>query len=209
LAPVLGAVKFGTQLVADRYSYLPCMAWSVLAAAALLELARRRPGSGGALVPAGLVLVAILWALTWHQLSFWQDSETLYRRVLDVDPGQALAHNNLGLVLETAGRSEQAEEQFRLALTLRPHFAAPHNNLGTIMLKSGRLEEASAQFHAALDSDPTNLEAYNNLGLILAHDKRYDEAISMFDSALSLDPGFRLAAQNRALCLREKQAARR
>ncbi|MDD5628181.1 MAG: hypothetical protein PHU21_03890, partial [Elusimicrobia bacterium] len=43
LPPVLGAVKFGTQFVADRYSYLPGMSLSLLAAAGLWVLARR-PG---------------------------------------------------------------------------------------------------------------------------------------------------------------------
>jgi len=205
LAPVLGALKFGTQLMADRYSYLPGLAWSGLAAAALLKLARRRPGLSRPLALVGAVLVSTLWVLTWRQLSFWRDSETLYRRVLDVDPSQALARNNLGLVLEAEGRTAQALEQFRGAIELRPRFAAPHNNLGAVMIKLGRLQEAEAEFRAALDSDAGNLEAYNNLGLILAHRRRYDEAVSMFDAALSLDPSFIRAAQNRELCLRQKR----
>jgi len=196
LAPVLGAVKFGTQLVADRYSYLPSLAWSVLAAAALLELARCRPNFSRPLVLGGAVLVSSLGVLGSHQLSFWQDSETLYRRILDVDPSQAMARNNLGLVLETEGRLPEALDQYRLALGARPRFASAHNNLGTALLRLGRLEEAEGEFRAAMDGDPGLPESYNNLGLLLAHRRRYDEALSMFETALRVEPGFIRAELN-------------
>ena len=41
LAPVLGVAQAGLQLVADRYSYLSCMAWAILAASVVLHLRRR------------------------------------------------------------------------------------------------------------------------------------------------------------------------
>jgi tetratricopeptide (TPR) repeat protein len=206
LAPVLGAVKFGTQLAADRYSYLPCLAWSLLAAAALLELGRRRPGRGRLLILSGMALVSLLWGLCAQQLYYWRDSETMYRRVLAIDPGQFLARNNLGLVFENEGRMPEALEQFRLALEARPRYAPALNNLGTALLKLGRLQEAEADFRAAMASDPELPVSYNNIGLLLAHRRRYDEALAMFETALSLDPDFSQAAQNRALCLRQKKA---
>jgi tetratricopeptide (TPR) repeat protein len=205
LAPVLGAVKFGTQLVADRYSYLPCMAWSALAAAALLKLTRCRPSLSRPLALAGTVLVSALWMLTSHQLSFWQDSKSLYQRILDVDPSQALARNNLGLVLEAEGRLPEALDQYRLALQTRPHFASAHNNLGTALLRLGRLDEAEAQFRAAMAGDPGLAESYNNLGLILAHRKRYDEALSLFETALRVKPDFSRAELNREYVLSLKR----
>ena len=38
LLPVIGIVTFGLQLVADRYSYLSCLGWSVLGGATVLYL---------------------------------------------------------------------------------------------------------------------------------------------------------------------------
>jgi tetratricopeptide (TPR) repeat protein len=166
LAPVLGAVKFGSQLVADRYSYLPCLSWSLLAAAALLELARRRPAWGLRLVVSGTVLVGLLSGLSERQLGFWKDSETLYRRVLAIEPGHFLAHNNLGLVLDQEGRTEEALEQFHLSLAARPRYAPALNNLGAVQLRLGLLKEAEAQFRAALESDPTLPESRDNLRLL-------------------------------------------
>ncbi|MBI5240809.1 MAG: tetratricopeptide repeat protein [Elusimicrobia bacterium] len=202
LAPVLGVVKYGTQLVADRYSYLPCVSWSALAGAALLALWRRREGSGRLLILSGTALVCLLMGLTAQQIRYWRDSETLYRRVLQVDPGQAMARNNLGLVYSSEGRMTQALEQFHLALEQRPRYATARNNLGSALLRLGRLQEAEAEFRAAMADDPGMPHPYNNIGLILAHRKRYREAVAMFETALSLDPGFGQAAANREEALR-------
>jgi tetratricopeptide (TPR) repeat protein len=172
LAPVLGAVKFGSQLAADRYSYLPCLSWSLLAAAGLLELARRRPAWGLRLVVSGTVLVGLLSGLSERQLGFWKDSEALYRRVLSVEPGHFLAHNNLGLVLDQEGRTEEALEQLHLALEQRPRYAPALNNLGAIQLRLGLIREAETHFRAAMESDPSLPESYNNLALLEEYRKR-------------------------------------
>jgi tetratricopeptide (TPR) repeat protein len=207
LAPVLGAVKFGTQFVADRYSYLPGMSLSLLAAAGLWVLARR-PGWRRPVAVCGAAAVFLLWGLSFRQLRFWRDSEALYLHVLDADPAQALARNNLALVYAQEGRGPEAERQLRLALEQRPRFASARNNLGSVLLKQGRLDEAEAEFRAAMDSDPRLAESYSNLGLILTFRKRFDEALAMFDTALSLDPGSALAARNRELCLRRQHGRR-
>ena len=205
LAPVLGAVKFGAQLVADRYSYLPCMAWSVLAGALLLKFlnlpnARRLMAAAG-----GAVLIALSLA-SRRQLGFWQDSEILYRRILAVDPAQSTARNNLGLVLDAQGRAQEALAQYALALQSRPRYAAAHNNAGALLLKLGHANEAQAHFEAALASDRRNIDALNNLGLVLAGRGRYGEALRLFDEALRLNPGYANAARNRELILRLKKS---
>ena len=172
LAPVLGAVKFGSQLVADRYSYLPGLIPSLLAGAGLLELARRRPGLRRPLVLCGAALVVVLAGLSARQLRFWKDSESLYRRVLAVEPGHYLAHNNLGLVLDGQGRTEEALEQLHLALEQRPRYAPALNNLGAIQLRLGLIKEAETHFRAAMESDPSLPESYNNLALLEESRKR-------------------------------------
>ena len=140
LAPVLGAVKFGTQLAADRYGYLPCLAWSVLAAAALLELARERPALRRPLALSGAVMVAILGALNLRQLTYWQDSEALYRRALEIDPGQSMAHNNLGVFLEGEGRLPEALDQYRWAVESLPQNSYARGNLARVLNRLERLE---------------------------------------------------------------------
>ncbi|OGR90950.1 MAG: hypothetical protein A2V88_15610 [Elusimicrobia bacterium RBG_16_66_12] len=209
LAPVLGAVKYGSQLAADRYSYLPGLVWSLLAAGVLLRLMGRSPSRRRAVAAGACALLIVLAGLTRRQLAYWRDSESLYLRILAQDPGQTVARNNLGLVLAAKGRTEEALEQYRLALRLRPRYAAARNNLGAVLLKSGRLDEAEAQFRQALSCDPRQPDPYNNLALISAGRKRYDEALDLFAAALRADPSYVKAARNRELVLRIRDGERR
>jgi hypothetical protein len=63
VAPVLGFVQVGTQITADRYSYLACLPFALLAAAGMYQLARavrmgrvgRRIGYTAAGLVAGLL----------------------------------------------------------------------------------------------------------------------------------------------------------
>jgi hypothetical protein len=122
-APALGIVKLGKHLAADRYSYLSCMAWAVLAGGGLLLLLRRhgRAARTGLMVAAGLAL-ACLWQSTWSQCQKWRDSETLWRYALSLDADSPLAHNMLALELRARGKLQEADEHCRRALELHPAY---------------------------------------------------------------------------------------
>ena len=193
LAPVLGLVKFGTQLAADRYSYLPCVGWSLLAAGLWRYRLLRIPACVTLLVLAGL---------TQRQLSYWQDSETLYRHILSVNPAQPEAHHNLGILLDHSGRGAEAMEHYRLAIQSRPCHAEAHNNLGAALLGLRQVEEAETHFRQAIACDPGRFDAYNNLALILANKKHYSQALLLLDESLRLNPQYAPSLRNRPLILR-------
>ena len=77
--PVAGVIQNGFQIAADRYTYLPCVPWALLAGGGLLALAR---GRRSLLVPAvalSALLLAGLATLSWRQTQIWRDTETLWR----------------------------------------------------------------------------------------------------------------------------------
>lgn len=202
LVPVMGFIKFGTQLVADRYSYLPAMSAACLVGAVLLQFLKRADTNSRLAVFSGtFFLLAALGTLSWKQTGFWKDSETLYRRILSLDPDQAVARNNLGLVLDAQGKLWEAVEQYNQALRVRPHYASASNNLGAALIKLRRLEDAEIYFRAALKDDPGLINAYNNLALVLAQNRRYGEALSLFDQALLIAPQNTQLLRNQALVL--------
>ena len=57
---------------------------------------------------------------TWRQISYWSDSETLWRHALECTPGNVLAYNNMGIALYDHGRIEEAIAQYEKALKLGP-----------------------------------------------------------------------------------------
>jgi hypothetical protein len=203
LAPVLGLVKFGPQLVADRYAYLPGMVLSVLLGAGAVRAVR----VGRPAVLAGAALCALLSGLSARQLSYWRDSETLFGRVLSLDPQAFVARSNLGLFLRDEGRLDEAQAQFETALQERPCFAPARNGLGTVFLARGELARAEIELRAAIACGP-DMEVYNNLGLVLARERRYDEALFMLDEAVRLAPASATANDNRDRVRALKAAAR-
>jgi Flp pilus assembly protein TadD len=48
------------------------------------------------------------------------EAEQVLRRVLELEPGDAEAHHNLGCLLLGLGRAEEAVSQLELAVKLRP-----------------------------------------------------------------------------------------
>ncbi len=202
LAPVLGIAQSGPQLVADRYSYLSCLSWAVLAGAGVFycweawtqgRLSRRtfRLAAG-----AALIALFALGVLTWRQAQVWRDSERLWRDALTVAPRSSFAHNNLGSILSERGRLEEAEEHYRQALRIDPANAATHYNLGIALARRGGLEEAIAHFRRALEIDPAYAEAHYNLGTALTMQREFDEAIVHFRRAVEIQPDYAKAHYN-------------
>ena len=126
LLPASGVFPNGPQLAADRYSYLPGVAWAVLAGAAVpwawraWRQGRLAAPFAGAAVAATLVLLAGLTALTERQITVWRDSVTLWRHAAWADPASDLPIFYLGWALADAGRFDDARAHFEGALDRVP-----------------------------------------------------------------------------------------
>ncbi len=111
-------------------------------------------------------------------------------KVLEADPGDANAHNHLGMVLFQAGRQSEAISHFRKAIELNPGFIQAHCNLGGLLAMTGRLTEGVSYLQRAVQLDPAYAPFQNNLGMALMQSGRTAEAIAAFRKAVSLQPGF-------------------
>jgi Flp pilus assembly protein TadD len=65
-----------------------------------------------------------------------------YRKAIEINPNTARYHNNLGVALESLGRSEEAVACYRKAIEINSNNARYHNNLGFALSSLGRSEEA-------------------------------------------------------------------
>jgi protein O-mannosyl-transferase len=194
LAPVLGIAQSGPQLVADRYSYLSCLSWAVLAGAGLLYLCSASKKDGitkklfSVVVGVALIFSTALGVLTWRQVQVWHDSETLWRHVLSVTPKSSFAQNNLGNLAGKRGALDEAAQRFRAALELNPRLAEAHFNLGNLSYRQRRLDQALRDYLEAIRIRPRYAEAHYNLGVVLAKLGRYEEASKHYQEALQLNP---------------------
>jgi len=209
VAPVSGLFQSSARLlVADRYSYLPCIGLAILFGAGVCALVRALTMGNGSTrwlgrAGAGAVLgwIVVLGALTWRQVGVWHDPGTLWTHVLAVDPRSSVAHNNLGYFLKETGRLSEAAAHAEEALRINPSFVEADVNLGDVRVRQGNLDGAAARYRDALRLRPDFAAAHNGLGIALHGLGRPSEAIQEFQAAIALVPDFAEAHYNLANAL--------
>ena len=112
----------------------------------------------------------------------------LYRKLIALQPGAALAHYNLANTLKDLGRLEEAAASYCAALNLTPRLAPAHNNLGNVFKLQDKLSDADASYRAAIAADPKFAEAHLNLGNVLEQQGALDKAEACYRRVLALVP---------------------
>ncbi len=210
LLPVSGLIQNGFQIAADRYSYLACLGFALLAGA-VVSLAWRSPDHSRTrrvLITSGALLVLFtLSFLTRKQIAVWRDSDTLWTHAIAVEPS-FVAHLNLGSSFFGEGDALGAARQFRQAIALWPDNAGAHINLGKALADLRQWEEAAEEFRRAVQLEPTPA-AFNSLAHALATQGKLDEAIGALREALERDPDDGVARRNlqAIVSLKERQEA--
>jgi tetratricopeptide (TPR) repeat protein len=117
-----------------------------------------------------------------------QEAIDAYRRLLEIEPDLAQAHNNLGSLLASLGREADAIEHFERAVVLQPGVASTHGNLGVAFYVLGRLHEARAQFARQAEIEPGNAHALGLLGVVTLELGDVAQALQFFERALYVAP---------------------
>ena len=200
LLPVIGLVQVGDQAHADRYMYIPMVGLLVMliwGAAEILEKLRAKRLA----IPLAAAACLASAVLSWVQVGYWRNSETLFRRALAVTNGNKVANNNLGSYLMDSGRLSEALPYFETAVRIDPESAISRENLGTALGKMGRLPDAIAQLQIAVRLSPDTLKPHSDLGTALAYAGRLPEAAAEFESASRIDPNDAIVQNNLGLAL--------
>jgi Flp pilus assembly protein TadD len=190
LAPVIGLIQVGGQAMADRYTYLPSLGVLILAAWGAYGLALRWHCLAIPLSAGGAAAIAVCFALTRHQLGYWQDGESLFRHAAEVTENNYVAHNNLGVALDDKGRIDEAIPHYQEALRLKPDLVDTRRLLGIDLVKNGRIDEGFLQLQEAIRLKPNDAGPRNDLGNALDGIGQTDQAIRQYLEALLLKPDF-------------------
>jgi tetratricopeptide (TPR) repeat protein len=195
LVPVIGLVQVGDQAHADRYMYIPMVGLLVMLIWGAAELLEKLRAKKLAISLAAAACVASA-AVSWVEVGYWRNSETLFRRALAVTSDNKIADNNLGNYLMSSGRLSEAIPYFETAVRIDPEFPTARNNLGIALGRTGRLPEAIAQLQIAVRLSPDLADPHTNLGTALAQAGRMPEAADEFEAALRIDPKDALVQKN-------------
>jgi tetratricopeptide (TPR) repeat protein len=188
LLPVIGLVQVGSQAMADRYMYIPLIGLSVAfvwMGWQLIEMSGR-PVLLGATV-FGLTSVLMVQA-TVRQLSYWQNSATLFQRAVSVTTDNGIARGNLSAAFLSQFKPDAAAAEAREAIRIMPNHPVGYMSLGMAMLMKKRISEAILNLEKALQLQPDWPDVHQDLGGALILTGRVDDAIPHFYETLRLSP---------------------
>ena len=191
ILPVIGIVQVGTQSRADRYSYLPSIGLSLMLAWSGADAWRRWPKVRPVLAGlCGAACVALV-ALTWRQVSYWENSRTICQHSIEVTDDNPVGHACLGVALQQeAIYDQEALREYQQSRAFERHDYGILVNLGTLLWRFGRGAEAIAPWTEAVRLQPDNAVAHKALGMLLASQGRLNEAVAEFESAIRLKPDY-------------------
>ena len=189
LVPVIGLVQVGKQGMADRYTYIPLTGIFIIAVWGLADLIKKRRSIKTTIISAAICMCIAFSAAAFKQVSYWRDSETLFRHALSVTSVNNVAHMNLGDVLLEKGELNEALGHYREVLSIAPENPEVFYNIGIVSALMGKADDAEKSYTEAIRFDPDLTRAYNNLGVLLSETGRYSEAAERFKAALEQDPG--------------------
>jgi predicted TPR repeat methyltransferase len=135
-------------------------------------------------------------ALQHHQGGKLAEAESLYRRILTVDPNHADSLHSLGVIAYQAGRNDVAVDIIGQAIALSDRVPGFHNNLGNALQAQGRLAEATECYRRAVILDQTFAVAHYNLGNVLKEQAKLTDAAESYRRALAIKPDYAEAQNN-------------
>jgi len=183
LVPVIGIVQVGAQAMADRYSYIPSIGFTIAIVWLVADLLRNRARMEIGIATA--VIVVALAAATYVQVGTWQDTLVLFEHAVAVTPQNPQAINALGREYLYRNEYDRAEAEFNRAIAVDPRYAEAYDALGSTLSEEGDAEGAERNFRKAIALDPQPVY-YRDLGQLLATTGRIDESIATYQKSLSI-----------------------
>ncbi len=134
------------------------------------------------------------------------EAEAAGQLLAEAQPGDAAAHNLLGVILAHQGKPGAAEA-FRKAGGLMPSWDEPYANLGLLRTRERDFAAAAESLREALKRKPDNTATAINLANALKETGALDEAILVYRQALGPGPHQAAAYSNLGAALFERDLA--
>lgn len=147
---------------------------------------------------------ALQLAVQHHQAGDLPLAQTIYQKILEVDPNNSDALHLSGLIAHHARNYREALDLIQKAVHINPHEPNFYNSLGNIFQKLGQCEKAIENFQQALAISPNEPGFHYNLGVSLKLQNNIPQAIIAYQRALALNPDYAEAHNGLGHILREQ-----
>lgn len=109
-----------------------------------------------------------------------------FEKALEIQPGFAMAHRDLGIILLQKARYSEAATHLKQAADLGLAHARLYNFLGIAYSRTGRYQDAVKVYTKALDKEPDFAEAHLNLSYVYEKLNRPQSARLQYEAACKL-----------------------
>ncbi|MDM4014584.1 tetratricopeptide repeat protein [Roseiconus lacunae] len=140
-------------------------------------------------------------ALVHHALGQSAQAVKLMAAVVEADPTDAEALNNLGVLLLESGDAGQAQQCFEKAIELRPGYGQAIMNLANALSRLNRLHDAEPLYRELIRENPQAFDVMGNLGECLRRQGRWEEALEVLEKVVAGCPTDQVARLTHARTL--------
>lgn len=137
-------------------------------------------------------------AFRLHTQQRFDESEILYKALLEANPDDQNVIHYFGVLMHQTGRRAEALELIERSLAADATVAAWHNNHGNVLLEAGRFEDAAAAYRRCTELDAANTDVLCNLGVMYRRLKQFELAETMLTRAIAAQPDLTAAHLNLA-----------
>lgn len=202
LLPVIGILPPGIQIIADRYTYVPQIGFSICTVWALAEGLKtlRFRWVCPAVAVCGIAALTLVARL---QTNYWSTDEALWRHTVDVTTNNDFGNGQLGDSFAVQGKLAEAEPFYREALRINPNLPGVLNNLGFVLRSLGKPMDAEPYLRKALEVSPWFVNPRFDLADILIAKNNHPEAVEQFREILKSEPNNFIANYKLGMLLSE------
>jgi tetratricopeptide (TPR) repeat protein len=185
LLPVLDIVPI-SNMIAERYLYLPCFGMAMLGA--LLFGALAHAGGKRLAVLISVPVFVLYGSATIERNAVWRNSLTLWSDGVRKAPKSSRARLNLGVALGDKGDVTGAIAQYEESIRLSPASPDAYNNLGLIYFARGKIDRAIEYYRKSIRVDPMQVKGYMNLALALIQKGEKEEGTRIVERLVAIKP---------------------
>ncbi len=189
VALVLQFVSVGSVIMADRYTYLPYA--GLIFAILYLLFEKTRSGIKQQIAIAALSIFTLTCAwMTTKQVEVWQDSITLWTRVVDLHPDAADAYTKRGTSWgKERNDLTKAKADFDKAIALNPQEPNGYEGLGIVAGMQNDHVKALEMFEKCVQLKPDYHNFHFNLAIAYLQNKQPAKSLPHFEKAIALNSG--------------------
>uniref|UniRef100_A0A4W2IKX5 dolichyl-phosphate-mannose--protein mannosyltransferase n=1 Tax=Bos indicus x Bos taurus TaxID=30522 RepID=A0A4W2IKX5_BOBOX len=124
------------------------------------------------------------------------EAKMYYQRALQLNPQHNRALFNLGNLLKSQEKKEEAITLLKDSIKYGPEFADAYSSLASLLAEQERFKEAEEIYLAGIKKCPDSSDLHNNYGVFLVDTGFPEKAVAHYQQAIKLSPSHHVAMVN-------------